>query len=222
MVALATSVDGTESLQYFARANNPTWAWDDPQELPGSSGRSYSGNPVLIQSSVHPGLSLDVFAPLASGGFGHWWHSDSGWQFDGVFESSLGHISALALIESSFGQFELLIRRGASLESLSRDARGSDTSWTTPQQIFDNAAGMPGFIQSNHGQHGNFEVVTPNRNGGLSGNWRNNDDPTHPRWMGAFTIVGHFGDARDTLSVTTTLSVSCRVILAHPESATLK
>ncbi len=195
MVALGTAPSG--GLQYFSRANNPTWAWSNPEELPSSAALSYSGNPVLIQSSAPSGLSLDVFAPVTAGGFGHWYYAGTGWHFAGLFQEVLGQINAVALIESSFGRFDLLIRRGEALEYVSRDRSAGDTTWSVPLQILDGAAGVPGFIQSNYGQNGNFEVVVANVNGGLSGTWCNNDDPAAPRWMGSFTIVERFGDAGD-------------------------
>jgi hypothetical protein len=194
VVALATAPAGSQSLEYFSRLNNPTWAWSAPQALPASAGLLYSGNPVLIQSTARTGLSLEVYAPLVSGGFGHWYLDGTGWHFTGIYQTALGRISAMALIESSFGRLDMLIRRGGSLAWISRALAAADTGWTAPMQILNGAAGVPALIQSDYGRNGNFEVATANGNGGISGTWCNNDDLAHQQWAAPFAITGHFGD----------------------------
>jgi hypothetical protein len=192
-VAIGT-IAGRTALLHFVRENAPTWGWNDPEELPNSSGRSYSGNPVFIQSSAHAGMSLDVFAPLAEGGIGHWYRGEGDWIFAGISQISLGRIDALALIESTLGRFEMLLRRGNRLDSISRGKLESDETWSLPQLVCSGATGIPGFIQSRYGTNGNFELVTANIEGGLTGNWCNNDDPMAPHWTSQFVLAPSFGN----------------------------
>jgi Domain of unknown function (DUF1929)/Glyoxal oxidase N-terminus len=49
------------------------------------------------------------------------------------------------------------------------------------------------FVQSNHGQTGNFEVVVPRSGGGLAHRWRDNDDSGRP-WRGPTLMFGSTQD----------------------------
>jgi hypothetical protein len=49
------------------------------------------------------------------------------------------------------------------------------------------------FVQSSHGQKGNFEVVVPRSGGGLAHWWRDNDHPSRP-WRGPTLMFGSTKD----------------------------
>ncbi len=105
------------------------------------------------------------------------------------------HVDDLSCLESTFGRFEMLIRRGSRLEYTSKPKTGGADAWTEPLLIFDGALGRPGFVQSRHGRNGNFEVLTLDDRGGLTFLWRDNDawhagrDPPAMNWTGPFQVV---------------------------------
>ncbi|HYO60780.1 MAG TPA: hypothetical protein VEU29_02655 [Actinomycetota bacterium] len=200
VVAIATGADGRTALRHFVRANNPTWAWGaSPEELPGSAGLDFSSNPALIESSLRPVRRLEVFAAVRSGGIARWWRTDAGWEHGGTVLTELGAVDAITVVESTFGRLEMLIRRGPRLEHLSRPATAPDTAWSAPAAILENAAGVPGFVHGRHGPNGNFEVVTADTSGGLTGTWADTSDRDNPRWMGGYTISGPVGGAAGDL-----------------------
>jgi hypothetical protein len=193
VVARLSDSSGRTWLGHFVRDNAPTWSWHPPVELPGSAELAYSGYPVLIESSLRVRASYEVFAPLVDGGFRHWRYVDNRWEDLGSAQTGLGRIDALSLIESGLGRFEMLIRRGSLLEHIRRSRVAGEEAWSAPLFLSDRAAGNPGFIQGRHGRHGNFEVVTPDLDGGLTFLWCNNDDAETPLWSVPTRVVSHVG-----------------------------
>src|SRR5687768_17148673 len=49
------------------------------------------------------------------------------------------------------------------------------------------------FVQSSHGAHGNFEVLSPRTGGGVDHWWRDNGDPSLP-WIGPTLTAGSAED----------------------------
>lgn len=192
VVALVTAGTG-RFLGHFVRENNPTWAWRDPVRLPSSETFTYSGNPVLAQN----GVFLEVYAPIATGGWARWQNNDRGWVHVGVFQAALGRIDALAFTVTRASRFEMLLRRGFELAHVSRAMAAGESGWSAPRTLFNSALGVPSIMQSRFGTAGNLEVLTANAAGGLTFVWADNDAPGAPRWSAPFDIAARFGDAGD-------------------------
>ncbi|WP_206310869.1 hypothetical protein, partial [Streptomyces sp. A1547] len=92
------------------------------------------------------------------------------------------------MIQSTFGEegnLEVVARVGAGLVHFVRDSEPPFT-WNGPFPIVPSGvSGNPVLIQSNFGDEGNFEIVTPMANGGLGHFVREN--PTMP-WAGPFPV----------------------------------
>jgi hypothetical protein len=71
---------------------------------------------------------------------------------------------------------------------------GPEFKWHGPLTFFSGATGIPGFIQSNFGKLGHFEVVTASLQGGMVHLQRNNDDPAHFLW----SVKASFGSGNVT------------------------
>jgi hypothetical protein len=109
------------------------------------------------------------------------------WEGPAAIATDLAGVEAVALIQSNFGDpgnLEAVVRVGNELLHLWFDG----STWHEPKPFFRGAAGVPGFIQSNYGRRGNFDLVTPLKGGGMAHLWRNNDDAALP-WVGP-TIFG--------------------------------
>ena len=121
------------------------------------------------------------------------------WEGPLEFASGLADVEAVAVIQSSFedpGDLEAVIRVGEELFHLRFDG----SRWTEPISFFRGAAGAPGFIQSNYGKRGNFEVVTPLEVGGMVHLWRNNDDRALP-WVGPTTFGADLTERVDAVAL---------------------
>lgn len=159
------------------------------------------GNPALIQGAFGTHGNFELVVPLAGGGISHYRRNNDDpafpWIHTGVFAEQLGQVDAVALIQSNFdqtlgGNLEVIARIGADLYHFWRDS-ATQSIWSANGKFFSGVAGIPGFIQSNFGSKGNFEVVTPVVQGGMAHLQRNNDDATFP-----WTEVTTFGSGQVT------------------------
>jgi hypothetical protein len=158
----------------------------------------FGGQPALIQGSF--GLRGN-FELLLLQGFEivHFWRDNDApgtpWHGPIPLPATPGPAAAVALLQSSLGQLEVVARvaplerigAGASdsyLVALHRDSAG----WHGPEPLvadgrpIDRVAGVPSFIQSTFGIRGNFEMVVVQQ-GQLAHFWRDNDAPGLP-WHG--------------------------------------
>lgn len=157
-----------------------------------------SGNPALIQSTFGQRGNFELVVPLAEGGISHYQRNNDDpthpWIHTAVFAEKLGKVDAVALIQSTIGQpqpghFEVIARVGNDLLHFWRDS-GPDFKWSDsdPVKFYNDATGIPDFIQSNFGGKGNFEVVTPSAKGGMVHLQRNNDEPKTFPWKEVTTF----------------------------------
>ena len=143
-----------------------------------------------------------LVVPFLGGGLTHYWRKNDNpnpktmiWEKE-TFGS--GIISAVSMIESDYGNLELVAKEGDKLVFYQRTEQG----WSGPHLMGSTATGpingvtgSPALIQSifpTGGNHKNFELVVP-RAGGLCAYWRNNDgqlidDPTLG-WIGPVFIA---------------------------------
>jgi hypothetical protein len=187
---LEVVVRESNSLAHYWRSDQPPFTWHGPLRF---AERQVSGNPAFIQSGLGYRENFEVVAPRggkSEDGLVHYCrnndHADLPWIGPTVFATRLGHVDAVALIQSNFGigNLELIVRVGDALLHLWRE----DSEWNGPIPVFQGADGVPGFIQSRHGCRGNLEVVTPLRTAGIARLWRNNDHSALP-WVGP-TVFG--------------------------------
>jgi hypothetical protein len=162
---------------------------------PGFFADGVSGNPALIQGIFGGRGNFEVVAPLAAGGLAHWWRNNDApgapWNGPTPFGAGAGHIDAVAMIQSNFGDpgnLEVVARIGNQLALFWRLSEPPWT-WTGPLPFFTGAQGVPSFVQAHFGARGNFELVTPREGGGLVHMWRNNDAAGLP-WSPASAPFG--------------------------------
>ncbi len=176
-----------DRLLHLFRPNESGASWSTPIEF----AKGVTGNPALIQSHFGKHGNFELVVPLASGGIAHYWRNNDDpafpWIQSTVFAAELRHVDAVALIQSNFdqslgGNLEVIARVGEDLYHFWRDSK-TRSIWTATGKFFSGATGIPGFIQSNFGSKGNFEVVTPLVKGGMLHLYRNNDEPAPQPWI---------------------------------------
>ena len=174
-----------------------------------------TGNPALIQRSNG---EIHLVVPLLAGGLVHCWKNNDNpnphktiWSVPENFGS--GIISAVSMIESDYGNLELVAKEGDKLVLYQMTAKG----WNGPNNMeimptpnnplpIDGVTGTPTLIQSAFGglNHKNFELVVPrekiDQGTGLCYYWRNNDGPvmqTHDdpnqTWVGGWDFIPDTG-----------------------------
>ena len=143
----------------------------------------------LIQSSFGIPGNFELVFPAKESGILHTFRDNSapGFPWSAPVSFGDGEFSGVSLIQSTFGNLEVVGVRGNQLVHLFRDAQ---FNWSGASVIAaDTVRGTPSLIQSPFGDPGNFEVVVPSPGGGLMHFSRSNSDPNFP-WSGAT----HFGD----------------------------
>ncbi|MGH9420423.1 MAG: hypothetical protein ACRD3J_10640, partial [Thermoanaerobaculia bacterium] len=167
-VSLIESTDGNlqliarigDRLAHFQRSGD---LWSSPTYF--ASG--VAGTPSLIQGhSGSPG-NFELVTPMAAGGLAHFWRNSQTlqWSMSTAFAESVGVISDACLIQSTFGNLEVVARIGDQLAHFWRDA--SSQAWSEPDFFASGISGTPSFIQGRFGSPGNFEVVAPLASGGM-------------------------------------------------------
>lgn len=179
-------------LAHYWREDQYPFMWHGPFYF----ATGVSGNPALIQSKFGTTGNFELVVPLVSGGLVHLWRDnddpETPWYGPTMFATELGQIEGVALMQSNFGDpgnLEVVAAVSGDQPSLFHYWRDSGPSFAwhgpntvplagLPQGVF--PVGVPGFIQSSFGSHGNFELVMALSNGWVAHLWRNNDDPTLP------------------------------------------
>jgi Domain of unknown function (DUF1929)/Glyoxal oxidase N-terminus len=133
---------GNGNLEVLARAGNElahlwrddggTWAWNGPDSVPGTQG--VAGQHTLLQGAEG---NFEVIAPLASGGLAHFWrdNSDPALSWHGPTPFGAGQVDAVAAIESSFGNLEVVARVGKQFHHYWRNSQTGE--WNGPNAIVD-------------------------------------------------------------------------------------
>ncbi|MFO0722217.1 MAG: DUF4185 domain-containing protein [Myxococcota bacterium] len=170
---------------------------EPPHQSPELAG-SLSGNPSLVQSRFGSQGNFEVAVPAAGAGLLYYWRDNDHGAFwngpDAVFTDQ-GHIDALSMIQSNFGDpgnMEMVVRRGDRLGFAFRENLPK-IPWHGIWDIASGVDGTPSMIQSSFGAQGNFEVVVPSAGRGLLHFWRDNDHGM--TWNGPtqfFAEWGHF------------------------------
>jgi YVTN family beta-propeller protein len=170
-----------DRLAHFWR-DSATGEWNGP----GFFAAGASGTPSLIQGRAGAAPNFELVTPLATGGMAHFWRDNQPfvWTQSTTFAESSGIVSAVSLIQGSFGNLEIVARIGNQLAHLWRDANTQD--WSAPDFFAAGVSGTPSFIQGRFGTPGNFEVAVPLA-AGIGHFIRNNSEPLFP-WSGPNTF----------------------------------
>jgi hypothetical protein len=183
-----------DRLVHFERDSAPNSTWNGPTTI---VAKGIIGNPAFIQSNFGTRGNFELVAPVEPCGIVHYWRSNDDasptWQVSTVFAELLGKVDAVALIQSNFddpepGHLEVIARVGADLYHIWRDSSPLRL-WREPIKFYSGASGIPGFIQSNFGSKGDFEVVTPLAKGAAAHLHRNNDTPATFPWTEVTTFA---------------------------------
>lgn len=139
--------------------------------------------PALIES---PNGSVEVVAPLAAGGMGHWYRDGAGWH--GPYGFGTGPVMAVALAASHHGTLEAVARTG---DRLSHWWRDGDGNWRATGAV---AAGATGYLDLLVDQQGDLQLLAPLAGGGF-GHWSRaaTGDET---WRGPVAFGGGDADGR--------------------------
>lgn len=184
---------------FFYSLNQSSWTWSMPIKI---ADDVVTGNPALIQRNNG---EFHLVVPLLKGGLAHYWRKNDNpdpksmtWNRE---KYGTENISAVSMIESDYGNLELVAKEGDKLVFYQRTADG----WNGPHPmecnstVIDGVTGSPALIQSvfaTGATNKNFELVVPRvkpyQGNGLVYFWRNNDslndDPTRP-WIGPILIA---------------------------------
>ncbi|MBA9084525.1 hypothetical protein FHR92_000982 [Fontibacillus solani] len=144
--------------------------------------------PYMIRRKKNKSTVMEWIAASEEEGL-LYWKVKSGILY-GPYSFGSGKVSGLSVLETSYGNIEVICRIGTSLVHFWRE---DDTGeWFQSDTFAEEVVGMPSFIQSSYGS---FEVLAPLKGGGLGHWWRNNDNPEHP-WIGPHVFgKDHFTDA---------------------------
>ena len=158
-------------LAHFYR--NDTLTWSGPVYF--ASG--VSGTPSFIQSKSG---NFEVVTPLQAGGVAHYSRLGKTWtSVEEKFATSYA-VVGVSLIESSYGNLEVVANLGVQLAHFYRNSTGV---WIGPDVFASGVSGTPSLVQEPSGATpGNFEVVAPLAAGGMALYSRNNSSYLSQPW----------------------------------------
>lgn len=135
-----------------------------------------AGQPSFIQSTFGTTGNFEMVAPFGAAGIAYYSRDNDAaspsWRVKTVFGIDAGMVDAVSLIQSSFGNLEVVARIGDRLAHFWRDSVTGE--WNGPGFFAAGASGTPSLIQGRVGAPPNFELVTPLATGGMAHFWRNN------------------------------------------------
>jgi hypothetical protein len=175
---------GTRLAHSYRDWEGSSFLWHDAP--PTYFGSGVSGTPSFIQSKSG---NFEVVTPLAAGGMAHYSRVGNTWGAPQAFAAGY-NVSDVSLIESSYGNLEVVARMGSQLIHFYRDHVSG--AWSAGMVFANGASGTPSLIQgpSSSSTPGNFEVVTPLAAGGSAHYFRDNSRYSYQPWYGP---TAHFG-----------------------------
>jgi hypothetical protein len=165
-----------------------------------------SGGISVIQSSYGNPGNFELVGPTANllggAGLAHLWRDDgqpnTPWNYGSNFATDLGKVNGAVVIESTYGNLEVVALAGSQLYSYWKPPTGR---WSTTFAIpgANHERGTPAFLQSDYGgSTGNFEVAAPNATAGIDYFWRDNTQSTVP-WGFGGTFAQSLGQVDDVV-----------------------
>jgi len=183
-----------QNLTHFWRNQLGEWIPDRTFES-----SNVSGVPAFIQGRFGDRGNFEVVVPRPGpeGGIGHYYRNnnnpaDPRWFSTTTFGNRKGYIyAAVALIQSHYGDLEVVARTGSTLHHY---RRGRDGRWEGPIaiDIGVEVTGTPGFVQARYTEPGNFVVVIPLVEGGLARVERLNEDNKFPNGQQPWVLKEKF------------------------------
>ncbi len=167
------------------------------------------GGISVIQSTYgipgNPG-NFELVGPVPGfgGGLGlaHYWRNDSApgapWALGERFAADIGTFSGAVVIESTYGNLEVVASGGAQLYAYFKTPTGA---WSSTFAIpgASHERGTAAFLQGTFGSPGNFEVAAPNATAGIDYFWRDNTATGNFTWNNAGTIGQAIGLVDDVV-----------------------
>ncbi len=198
---------------YWRDNDDPNLTWSDE---PFCFGENITSAPTLIQSNFGDQGNFELVVNQG-GRLCHYWRDNDDpnltWS-DEPFCFGENITSAPTLIQSNFGDqgnFELVVNQGGRLCHYWRDNDDPNLTWSDEPFCFGkNITSDPTLIQSNFGDHGNFELVIQKEDQ-LCHWWRSNDDLDFPWKEGEcfeINLVAHWPLAEGNGKTTTDISVN--------------
>ncbi len=172
------------------------------------AGEPLCGNPALVQSTFGVKGNFEVVVPHSCGGLAHYQRdNDNGsrWYGPFLFGTDVGAVDAVSMIQSDYGNLEVIARIG---DRLAHFWRGGQL-WHGPTFFASGVSGTPSFIQGNLGEFappGDFELVTPLAAGGLAHYSRKNSQGG--LWIGPTLFASDLGSVTDVSLIQSTLGAS--------------
>jgi hypothetical protein len=121
---------------------------------------------------------LELVVPAVDGGIAHYRRDndsdDSHWSEPTVFALELGRVDAVALTHSAQGAddtLEVIVRQDGRLAHYWRPMQ-EPGRWFGPVFFFEDAAGIPGFVEGRNGTRGDLQILVPLARGGVAHLWR--------------------------------------------------
>ncbi|WP_274361881.1 hypothetical protein [Paenibacillus thermotolerans] len=152
----------------------------DPQLQKSFAGQYLGVQPYMIRREKYKGKTIEWLAASRKGGMLYWRQSREKGKMNlyGPYSFGSGKVESIAALDGRFGNLEAVCRIGSSLVHYVRVEKLGE--WYPSEPFAKGAAGKLGFIESSYG---NFEVVSPLRDGGIGHWYRINDNPRFP-WRG--------------------------------------
>jgi hypothetical protein len=178
---------------------------------------SFQGGLSGFQSHYGTKGNFEVVLPFSFGGLTHYSRNNDAanlpWSGGETFANDVGVVNGAVVIESSFGNLEVVAAAGSSLYAYYKTP---SSGWSASSAIpgANHERGTPGYVQGNFGTPGNFEVAAPNATSGIDYFWRDNSAGGGFTWHSSGTIAQSLGRVDDVVlfeSQQNTMEIAARV-----------
>jgi hypothetical protein len=164
-----------------------------------------AGGISVIQSRYGTPGNFELVGPVPGFGTGlglaHYWRNDSvagaPWALGENFAGDLGTVNGAVVIESTYGNLEVVASAGSQLYAYWKAPTGG---WSSTLAIpgANHERGTAAFLQGTFGVPGNFEVAAPNATAGIDYFWRDNTTSALT-WNSSGTIATGLGRVDDVV-----------------------
>lgn len=182
--------NGDEITHFWRHADTGEW------RSAGILTRNARGAPAFIQSTFGPADNFQLVFPREGGdGMVHRHRENDKpglpWSRVAFFGQSFGRVDAVSLIQSSYGNLEIVFRDGDKLYHMWRH---NQNGWMENRtvQLPARVRGVPSLIQGRSGSPANFEVLAPSVVAGVTHLYRDNRQPGEP-WIRTATFARELG-----------------------------
>ncbi|MEO1779001.1 MAG: trypsin-like serine protease [Pseudomonadota bacterium] len=182
--------NGDEITHFWRRSDTGEW------RSAGILTRNARGAPAFIQSTFGPQDNFQLVFPREGGnGLVHRHRENDKpglpWSRVAFFGQSFGRVDAVSLIQSNYGNLEIVFRDGDKLYHMWRH---NQNGWMENRtvELPARVRGVPSLIQGRSGSRGNFEVLAPSVVAGVTHLYRDNSRAGEP-WIRTTTFARELG-----------------------------